>query len=440
MMKNIMKKLFISALVVSTATLATTSAVTINVGNRSSHGILNLDRLAIKASTESNATDAVVLSSGGKVWVAQICSDTTLNNCKNVADLLTDVTVNNTNNTLQWSSSTTIATVAWHDIKVTMPAQPTWWEGTDILTWSNGKYCKYVDTSGWDGRVWDLVLVWEWEWEKWIKCIYDGPLWELGNVTNASMTINKVLKPIDLTKDIYIASDIWHDGEIKIEALWTHEAYRKNTITIHGHWVYIWEEAYKTAGLWVHWPITVWKWSLTDEEEAALASAHPWQCVLVPEWNTISIYATGAWQNENFEILGSNRIALWVREGAYIYFDKDGGNNWRNIWINQKSPKAVLDINWGVRVWDCWFENCTKTNVWEIRYYENSNGTKWYFVWCRRKNSGNDLGSFERVVLSDWTTAVNTISNTCDDLTLPYNVSTYESVTWIHEVNSVCDS
>jgi len=96
MMKNIMKKLFISALVVSAASLATTSAITINVGNRSSHGILNLDRLVIKASTANDAADAVVLTSGSKIWVTKICN-TGLTVCKNVTDLWTGTDTHYTN-------------------------------------------------------------------------------------------------------------------------------------------------------------------------------------------------------------------------------------------------------------------------------------------------------------------------------------------------------
>ena len=255
---------------------------------------------------------------------------------------------------------------------------------------------------------------------------------ELAQVTNVGMTTpNKVLKPKDLTKEMYIASDIRHDGWIKIQALWTHEAYRKNSVMIHPQWVSIWDLANRTAWLWVHWPISVGKYMLSEEEKK---EEKPWECSQTTR-NTIAIFASGAGVGEHFEILWTPRILIWVKDGGYMYFDKDSQGN--KIWINKQNPQATLDIDGSIRIWKCWnSDKCTKDNVWEIRYYEKSN--KWYFVWCRRKSNGTADSNFERVILSDGTETTGSVANNCTTPVVPYDPSTYQDLWMLAQEQSAC--
>lgn len=168
MMKNIVKKLFISALVASVASMAAASAVTINVGNRSSYGILNLDKLLIK--NASNTTTAIL--SGDKIWATYICSGTSLNSwlCKPIDKLWTGTDTHLTNSlTIQWSG--TNAVVFTQDSNKTLNIVGS---GSTTVSATDGKITIY-SSGGTNGNHYE-----------WYNRVTNTSTW----VTNATITDN----------------------------------------------------------------------------------------------------------------------------------------------------------------------------------------------------------------------------------------------------------
>ena len=356
-----------------------TSAVTITVGDRTSHGILNLDRLAIKASTEAGAADAVVLSSGGRFWTTYICSGTTLSNgtCKKVSDLLTSqytgtftikwsgntaavfnqssdafvniipgsnvtieannsnhtikissnggpgtVRVENTNNTLNWNESVVIATVNWSGITAKLPAQPSWW---DWWYWS--------ETTG--------------------KSILTSP----------TSQVRKMLKP---TYNFF-KSEFFefiptenHKSSVKIGWSW---------LTI-GEVANVWAVA---GSLHVAWPIILW--NIYGNNYFYMDFT----------WNAGTDAAT-------YSMKAAKELEIGIDNWAYMYFKSFETNVSSDtpfrIWVNTQDPKATLDVKWSIRINSqgtnvCMTTSCSVSNVWTIFFRNNK------FYWCVKKSSNN---------------------------------------------------
>lgn len=247
-------------------------------------------------------------------------------------------------------------------------------------------------------------------------------VWEIGNITNMGATLSNAIKPTstNMSKDLYLPNgNIYHDGHFEIKTLWSTATYRMNNIYVHDYGVSIWDMANRTAWLWVHWPITVGKYS---QSELVVTPGH---CPLPIQRNTISIYASWAAGNDNFEILWNPRVLIWAKDAWYMYFTSNTDLYNGNIWINKTNPHAKLDINGSIRVGYCSQDkNCDADSAWEIKYYEKNN--VWYFVWCRKTSSS----SWERVVLSDWTQTKsdNDVSYYCwPTPSVPYNTSIYST-------------
>lgn len=363
MMKNVIKKLFISALTISAASLAVTSAVTITVGDRTSHGILNLDRLAIKASTEAGAADAVLLSSGGRVWTTYICSGTTLSDgtCKKVSDLLTSQYTHAL--TIKWSGTTvttfnqasaaslnivggTNVTVTPNATNNTITISANWWGGgwgLNLLSWANNKYCKYVE---------------DWRWS-WVDCTYEAWWWGWGGGYRDLINLGQVngywavkaLKP----HQSYIYTDKEH------LAFFVGNYYDKAAIDFSSNWIKIGQEAADAPYVW-----------LSVAQDIIVGNGDN-RFYFFASWNASS---TGA----RYEISATKRLKIGVDSGAFLYFqsyENTGSNNGYGnnlsqykIWVNKENPKATLDINWSIRIEtsdsSCAIEQCNDQTRWTI--------------------------------------------------------------------------
>lgn len=238
-------------------------------------------------------------------------------------------------------------------------------------------------------------------------------IWEIGNIINKGATLYNAIKPTstNMSKDLYLPNgNIYHDGHFEIKTLWSTATYRMNDIYVHDYGVSIWEMANKTAWLWVHWPITVGKY--------AQDSWRPWSCPSAVERNTISIYASWANDDEHFEILWSNRILVWVKNGWYLYFK---GNNHLLVNTSTDNNSSTLNVNWPIKIGnDCSHVGCSAVNKWEVRYFESwSDG---YFAWCTKVG-----GSYKRrrLTIGDNLSIENNNCNT--SLWIPYDDSYYET-------------
>ena len=245
-------------------------------------------------------------------------------------------------------------------------------------------------------------------------------IWEIGNITRNNQTLSNAIRPAStyISKDLYLPErDIYHDGNVLIKTLWSNATYRTNDIRITDYGVSIGEMANRTAWLWVHWPITVGKYSQDPWR--------PWYCPQATQRNTISIYASWAAGSDNFEIIWNPRVLIWAKDAWYIYFTAGWDAYKGNIWVNTTNPHAKLDIKGSIRVGYCSQDKyCDADSAWEIKYYEKNN--VWYFVWCRKTSSS----SWERVVLSDWTQTKtdNDVSYNCSTSpSVPYNTSVYST-------------
>lgn len=296
--------------------------------------------------------------------------------------------------------------------------------------WWRCRYGAVVNGTTISWNMWDLA----WNIKTWIICTETAPTWDslwqsIKITANGTTSSENLLTPKNTNQDLYLSGDIWNDGAITIKTLWASNAARENTVSIYQHWVAIWELPNKTAGLWVHWPISVWKYMLSSGEQSA--ASHWGQCTSTT-YNTISIYASGAGADEHFEILWTPRILIWVTNGAYMYFVWDWSPN---IWINTQNTHATLNIDGSIRIGNCSNNNtCNSASAWEIKYYEKNN--KWYFVWCRKTGTS----SYERVILSDWTetTGANNIWNSCNPPVVPYSSDVYGSQGMLMQQQANC--
>ena len=375
--------------------------------------VLNLDRLAIKASTASNATDAVVLSSGGRVWTTYICSGTTLSDgtCKKVSDLLTSQYTHAL--TIKWegtavttfdqASAASLNIVGGTNVTVTPNAtnntitiSANWWGGSwglNLLSWANNKYCKYVEN-------WRL---------SWVNCTYDGTstnsnwsdLWILtgrklfaDGCTSMGGCNTDVLTPKDSSKPLYFESDFYHSWSFVFHTYrWSQQLTPATTITFDEKWVRVGEWRTFTNHAWISvgWIIVAWLWSTNN------------YIYMYASW-----YASDT--NRHFEIMGSNELAVWTYSGAFIYFSYLTGNYLTNsndaynsyaIWVNKTRPNATMDINGTLKVWsNCAPAICDEDTVWTIMYYEYQN--VWYYVACKKIGKTNWMFQFWWYNLLNW--------------------------------------
>ena len=322
--------------------------------------------------------------------------------------------------------------VSWH--VACYESEPTcqwscneWWAW--MLSGSAWWRCRYGAIVNGTTISWNM---WEFGWniKTWIICTEPAPswdsLWQSKKITaNGATSSENLLTPKNTNQDLYLDGDIWNDGAITIKTLWASNAARENTVSIYQHWVAIWELPNKTAGLWVHGPISVGKFMLTEEEEQT--ASRPGQCQNIAERNTISIYASWAAWTDNFEILWSKRILIWVRNSAYLYFQWDWS---KNIWINTQNMHAMLNVDWSIKIGSCANNNlCNSSSVWEIKYFTYWN--TWYFVWCRYRSwsaavTNINAKNYEWVDLTNWQRFTN-IQNSCVEPNPPYSASVYQT-------------
>lgn len=268
--------------------------------------------------------------------------------------------------------------------------QIVWWTNTTVNA-QNGVIT--INTAAW----WDSV-------------------WEIGNVSSNGPSLSNAIKPVseNISKDLYLPEgNVYHDGYTQIRTLWNISAERTSDIYITPVGVSIGEMANKTAWLWVHWPITVGKY-ITQTTPIPW-----WWCRPGTERNTISIYASWAAWTDNFEILWSPRILLWVKNGWYLYFDDNS-----KLWVNTTTFNAssTLNVNGPVKIGnDCNNRSCWETNKWEIRYYEKDN--VWHFVWCTYTS---DWYKWRELTIGTNNQTVSSTNN-CNSYSTPYNSQIYES-------------
>lgn len=277
------------------------------------------------------------------------------------------------------------------------------WNWITLITWQNNKYCKYI-----------------WGTTKWIQCTYDAwsstPTWSWDSLWKTDSSNRLTPKN---GENLYFPSgtQIRFWWKIFFEDTWIHLSYIQITgescqgtvwvIQMDNKWLRVWTNTCNEVyGISTLWKISAWM--------VGSCSA-----------NTITMYAT--WgsnsSNDHYEILWSNRLLVGTKGNSYIYFWNNG-----KVWINRTNlddSKATVQIKWSLQISNCGTNTCDADNVWQMRYFETWN--KWYFVWCRRKASGNWTSSFERVVLNDDNTPKTPTTNNCT-VSVPYNTAEYNAV------------
>lgn len=352
---------------------------------------LNLDRLAIKASTASNAADAVVLSSGGRVWTTYICSGTTLSDgtCKKVSDLLTSQYTHAL--TIKWegtavttfnqASAASLDIVGGTNVTVTPDAtnnkitiSANWWWGggwnwsivaggsdttiTNSTTDVSNPYINYVENSNVRSSLvleagsnttikaknGKITISANWGWG-------DGyrDLINLGQVNG--YWVVKALKPTQS----YIYTNEEH------LPFFVGNYYDKAAIDFSSNWIKIGQEAADAPYVW-----------LSVAQDIIVGNGDN-RFYFFASWNASSTTA-------RYEISATKRLKIGVDSGAFLYFqsyqntgsNNSNGNNLSQykIWVNRENPKATLDIQWSIRIDtndnSCAIETCNSRTRWTI--------------------------------------------------------------------------
>ncbi len=275
----------------------------------------------------------------------------------------------NTYNKYRWTNGAGV--LGWHTISGG-------WSWVTLLTWQNGMYCKYIVQSkdGWldctyAGWWWDSVWI-EQKNGDWIYqqnenhsvAIWptSGAIWTSSGNVRLFVNWNTVIADNGMSVAKLGQGGVWFMGA---NDFYMGKVYNGT----------FWRTVQQIYGVSIAWPIAIGY----DDNNT---------------WNYIYIYSEWSTTNSgrHFEIMWSYELAVWTISGWFIYFNQPSTNEYEkySIWVNTNDPKATLDIQWGVKVWnDCM--TCSSTTYWTIIYYGND------FYWCKPHN-----GSPKWISLTNW--------------------------------------